>query len=503
MLTLGHQKTDWISLGVVVFLAAVAIGVGVLEPSLLPWALGAMVLAAGMVFWAARWDITLCAWIWVLSYGLLDWPEWKIELIGFFNLTVPRIIFLGVVLTFALYFFFHRRRLHFDRALYWLMLALLCYVAFSATTTGWTARTKSLESAPYYRFLGSLLLPFVMFYLLCNSCSKEKQIRRALILVTIYGWYALYIGYLQYAAINGLEGARSFIWPSYINDPTFGIHFDRARGVFRGATPQAFLMVSLFYIDLYLIRKTRGAYRALLVVQAILVPPAVFFTLLRSAYLAFLICGFLWVFLTGQKRFRWLKTAGLFLLLVIFVYASWERLSSTDRAGGGVAQRSPIRSRIILIQQTWDIMSETPLLGVGFGHFVDKQQSMPRDPGGLSGEPTGVLVQHNLFLNMLAETGLVGFVLMLLVFIFLWKQSYQLYEKIPPDARGDVSRDFVVLFWIILANYLTDAMFRDPLWDVFTNALLWSLAGIVVCFNRLLEPQPLDLPIAAGGWEGT
>ena len=49
---------------------------------------------------------------------------------------------------------------------------------------------------------------------------------------------------------------------------------------------------------------------------------------------------------------------------------------------------------------------------------------------------------------------------------------------------------------MILANYLSDAMFRDPLWDVFSNAMLWSLAGLVVCFNRLLEPYPLDLPIA-------
>lgn len=501
MITLGHQKLDLLSLGVVVFLAAIAVGLGVVEPTLLPWAVASLALLVGMVFWAARWDITLWAWIWVLSYGLLDWPEWKIELVGFFNLTAPRLIFLVGLLAFALYFFLHRRRLRFDRGLYWLMLVLLVYVAFSATSSGWTAITPGVESSPYYRFLGSMLLPFVMFFLLCNSCSHEKQIRRALILITIYGWFALYIGYLQYAAINGVGWARSFIWPGYINDPTFGIHFDRARGVFRGATPQAFLMVSLFYIDLYLIRKLRGSYRGALVVQALLVIPAVFFTQLRSAYLAFLICGMIWVLLAGRGRLRWLKLMTLLLVVVIVIYASWERLSSTDRASGGVAQQSPIRARLILIEQTWNIMAEAPLTGVGFGHFVDKQLSMPRDPGEMSGEPTGVLVQHNLFLNMLAETGVIGFTLTVLVFLLLWRQSYQLYQKIPVGARGDISRDFVVLFWVILANYLTDAMFRDPLWDVFTNAMLWSLAGVVVCFNRLLEPQPLDLPITASGWE--
>ncbi len=501
MLSLGHEKTDLFSLVFVIVLAAIALGVGVLEPGLLPWAVGAVALAAVMAFWAARRDITMWAWVWVLSYGLLDWPEWRIEITGFFNLTVPRIIFLIALGAYGLFFILHRRRLHFDRALYWWMLALLVYVAFSASTTGWIARTEGVETAPYYRFLGSLLLPFIMFYLLCNSCSNEKQIRRALVLISIYGWYALYIGYLQYAAINGAEWARSFIWPSYINDPEFGIHYDRARGVFAGATPQAVLMVSLFYIDLYLIRKMKGLYRGFLILQAILVPPAVFFTMLRSAYLAFLICGLLWLLLAGNKQYRWMKAAGLLLLVGIFVYASWERLSSTDRATGGVAQRGPVRSRFILVQQTWNIMAETPMMGVGFGHFVDKQMSMPRDPGQLASEPTGVLVQHNLFLNMLAETGLIGFALIVIVFFLLWRQSYQLYKKIPPDAHGDVSREFVVLFWLILVNYLTDAMFRDPLWDVFSNAMLWSLAGLIVCFNRLLEPQPLDLPIAVGAWD--
>ena len=172
-----------------------------------------------------------------------------------------------------------------------------------------------------------------------------------------------------------------------------------------------------------------------------------------------------------------------------------------DRAGGGVAHKGPVRARVILIAQTWDMFKEAPLTGVGFGHFVDKQLSMPRDPGSLIGEPTGVLVQHNLFLNMLAETGAIGLILTVLVFALLFGQSRRLYRKLPPNATGDICRDFVVLFWVILANYLSDAMFRDPLWDVFSNAMLWSLAGFVVCFNRLLGPKPLDLPIAAPGWE--
>ncbi|NBB95367.1 MAG: hypothetical protein GVY16_06460 [Planctomycetes bacterium] len=496
MLLIREQKIDWLYLGAIGVLLVAVIGVGLLAPGLVPWNI-AIAAAAGLLFyWAVRWDVTLWAWLWVLSYGILDWPGWKIDVTGFFNLSVPRLVFLAGMVAFFLYFLTHARRIRFDRKLHWLMLALVVYVGISAHTSGWVAATEEVRSAPYYRFIGSILLPFLMFFLIYNAGSDEKQIRRALIIITLYGWYALYIGYLQYAALGGVGWARQLIWPNYINDPTWGIHFDRARGAFSGASPQAVFLVLLFYVDLYLIRKASGVYRGLLVVQALLVPPAIFFCLLRSAYLSFVICGAIWILWAGRPRYRWLRLACLLALVLTAVYVQWGRLSSTDRRAGGVAQVGPVRSRIILLAQTWEIVKERPMTGVGFGHFVDKQMSMSRDPSSLVGATTGVLVQHNLFLNMWAETGTIGLLVTISVFALLFRQSLQLFRKLPSEAAGDVSREFVVLFWVVLANYLIDAMFRDPLWHVFSNAMLWSFAGLVVCFNRLLEPQSLDLPVA-------
>lgn len=497
MLTLGQQRLDVLTLVAVACLGAALLAVGVAAPVSLPWAVAGVGVLALLFYWALRWDVTMWAWLWVISYGLLNWPQWRIEITGFFNLTPPRLILLGTVLGYGMFFFLHRERLRMDRALLWVMLLLLGYLAVSATEAGWTARTvdPQYRTAPYYMFIGSLLLPFVMFFLLYNSARREDQIRRALLLITMYGWYALYIGYLQYAAIQGVGWARGLIWPAFINDPQWGIHFDRARGAFAGASPQAVFLVLLFYVDLYLLRKVRGPYRLALILQAVLCPAAIFFTLLRSAYLSFLLCGMIWVIFSSRQRRGWLKLAFLLVVLAVGVYAFWPRLSSTDRAAGGVAQRGPVYSRFVLAAQTWEIFKTHPVRGVGFGHFVEAQRNLPKDQNQLAGRTYGELVQHNLFLNMLSETGLIGLVLTVMVFWLLLRQSRQLYRKLPPEAAGDISRDFVVLFWVILANYLIDAMFRNPLWHPFSNAMLWSFAGLVVCFNRLLEPQPLDLPI--------
>ncbi len=500
MLSPGREKIDPLLLGVMIVFAAVAVGIGVVWPSFMPGALLALMGSILLFYWALCWDVTIWAWIWVLSYGLLDWPGWKIEITGFFNLTAPRLIFIGAIFGYGLYFLLHSRRIRFDRGVLWAMLALVLYVGFNIHISGWTAQTEAIVAAPYYRFVGSVLLPFIMFFVLYNVGTSEKNIRRALIFITIYGWYALYIGYMQWIALRYNPGVRAFIWPGYINDPTYGLMFDRARGAFTIASPQAVFLTVLLFVDLFLIRKISGLYRVALIFQLILIPAAIFFTGIRSAFVAVIACSFVWVMLANRRRFAWSRACLMLLAIVIGVVVMWDRLGSSDRASGGVAASGPIVSRQVLLHRTWEIFKEAPITGVGFGHFVDKVYSMERDPTALSGMYTGVLVQHNLFLNMLAETGVVGFILTVLVFVLLFAQSVKLYRKLPPGASGFLCREFVVLFWVVMVNYLTDATFRDPLWDVFSTALFWCFGAYIVFCNRLLEAKPLELPIAEPNW---
>jgi len=487
MIIAGRQRLEGFWLLMLLGTVALATVLAAAFPAVLPWcylALGCFVLVC---CWAVRWEITLWAWIWVLSYGLLDAGFWKLEVPGFFNLTIPRLIFVAAVIAFGMHFLIGRARPRFDRAIQWVMLALTLYCAGSATLKGWHAETPQVASAPYYRFMVAMLFPFLMFTLVYSCTHDRKQIRWALIPISLYGWYALYLSYLQYAAIMGWAGARAWIWPKYINDPNYGIHFDRARGAFVAAGPQSVFLVLLFFVVLYLIRKIRGPYRYALIVQAILTPPAIFFTGIRAAYVAFVICGVLWCILTSRRHFGTVKLGFAAVAMILGASMFWGNLMQTRRQTGGIAQKGPIVSRKVLLYQSWEIFRAHPLTGVGFGHFVDAQQSLERDPASIVGLSTGVVVQHNLFLNMAAETGIVGLVGVLAVFLLVYRQSYQLYRKLPQAAGGDLSRDFVVLFWVIMLNYLVAAMFRDTFWDVSSNAMFWSLAGLVVGYNRLLE----------------
>ncbi len=502
----AHQRIDSIALGVLACLAAATAVVSSLLPPLLPWAFLALAGAGLLVYWAIKWEITVWAWMWVLSFGMLDRPFWVLQIEGFFNMTIPRLLFMAAAVAFVVHFALRRRIPRLRRPLLWAMAGLLACCAVSAHVAGWVAEDSPLPTAPYFRFMGALLLPFTMFLLVYASTRRESQIAWALIPLTIYGWYALYIAYLQYAAIRGLGGARAFIFPAYINQPswgpTYGIHFDRARGAYTMCNPQAILLVTLFYADMFLIRRLRGTYRAALVVQAVLIPPAIFFTGLRSGYVAFLLAGAIWLLWGSRRRAGKSKLAVAVVTLTLIVAVFWSNLAGQQRATGGVAQKAPIIGRWVLAQRSWQIFKSSPLAGAGFGHYLAAEQQLWSDPAKLTRLGTGLATPHNLLLVMAAETGIIGVTLTLAVLVLLFRESLLLYRKIPATAQGLLSRQFVVVFWAVGAAWLTDAMLVDPLWDVASSALFWSFAGLVVGFNRLLEPHGLDLPAATSAAAG-
>lgn len=500
MISLIRQKP--INMTVVIALALVlgAAVLGLADSRMMPWSFVMLAGIALMVACAAAGRVSFWVWLWVLSYGLLDRWFWVLEIQGFFNLSVPRIMFMALTGMFFVYFLIRRQPLLFDGSVMWIMLALLVYVAASATATGWTSPADPMvRSAPYFRYFVGLVFPFTVFFLMYNCAREGRQIRWALVAVTVYGFYSLYIAYCQGLTLLGVWDLEHLIWPDYIKrlDLPGMIHPDRARGAFPAAGPQAIFLVFLFYADLYLIRHLRGPYRILLAAQAVLVLPALVFTGIRAGYVAFALGGIIWC-VWGLGGWRgWSKLSIVTLAVALGVLMQWGAITSPERIRGGVAQPAPLMARALLLKQTMGIVAAQPVFGAGFGHFVDAQRSLEQDPGGLALYAADTLVEHNIFLNMAAETGLVGLSLYVALFVALFCRSVKVWKRVPATAEGFFTRGFIALFWVMLANYLASGMFRDVLWDPFANALLWSLAGMTLGLGRVAAPAPADASTAS------
>jgi O-antigen ligase len=105
----------------------------------------------------------------------------------------------------------------------------------------------------------------------------------------------------------------------------------------------------------------------------------------------------------------------------------------------------------------WHVFLDYPILGVGPGHFAE-YYSMPY------GNRVGLIEQlkkyrgHNLYLETLAETGILGLASFLAIILAimhgLWKISKRLQHE-----EGSESSDVAMAFFLCLVAYLISAIF--------------------------------------------
>lgn len=127
--------------------------------------------------------------------------------------------------------------------------------------------------------------------------------------------------------------------------------------------------------------------------------------------------------------------------------------------------------RLILWGIAWNLFTHSPLIGVGWGNFTELYGSYVE---GISWIPEGRFAVHNLYLQLLAETGLIGFgAFFLLIFravqqaLRRWRFATEPLDKAlafgvlgailtvllhgSVDFLFHVSPQFGTLFWVLLA----------------------------------------------------
>lgn len=126
-----------------------------------------------------------------------------------------------------------------------------------------------------------------------------------------------------------------------------------------------------------------------------------------------------------------------FLALVLAMAAAWfsvnpdawSRITSFDGAGNG---------RSALWEVAWRMTEDNPVAGVGLDNFVNESSRYVSRPGSL--EAVALVVEqphvvHNLYLQYLAETGVVGLGLYLLVLLGSIRAAWVASKRF--DAAGD------------------------------------------------------------------
>jgi len=352
--------------------------------------------------------------------------------------------------------FFHAERIT------WPMLALTSLAVVSAIGQPFNSETWSLLAAKF-------IVPFTLFHLARLVFRCESDFHRFEIFVLVL------LAYLSFTAVAFLVGARDFIFPRYILDPSLGAHANRARGPLLQAVANgvSLNMLGLLAFHAYRRGSVRGVKVALLLVS---VPFAILATMTRAVWVSFAGSVMVLVFLSRNRRLQW-ACAGLALIAVCAV----AMLGSTpfgDAVSDRLQERGPVDFRAAVYQGGWEMFLEHPLAGWGF-------HQMPEElPKHVSGYYEKVLYPHNTYLELLVEHGIAGLALYLWL---MWEMWLLGCGKVPPDERrGFLNQSFHQMWPILLGVYCLNAAVVVMSYQ-FVNGLLFAMAGMLAAQRHRAE----------------
>lgn len=440
--------------------------------------LGGLTLFA---FYVVKGDLLTALFVWFLALITLHEEFWRQQLPFFFSLTIPRI---GIVLLVALFLAMlalGRIRLRSAWPISGLFLAVAAYFSVSAVMSGF--ETRSIVSV-HYRLIGGYLFPFVVFGLVLHGFQREHDFKRLAVFFALLSVYLTFTGWCEQFR------ATSLIWPGYISDPKVGIHWGRVRGPFLMSPAMGLALVYCYFNNLMLARNIHRGRWLLYGINAAMLP-VLLWTKTRSVWLSFVLAGLVWMAYSRRRVHRVVSVSLLLAAGLLVAVVNMDNFMGTDRSRGGLTDTAPILLRIGLARMSLDMVKQHPFLGVGFGHFRDFGPSFARDPASPFYAFGTTALEHNNLLSILAETGIVGVLLYISLMVVLIRHSVRLFRKLPPRGPGFVSRDMLVLYWILATAYFIDGSFRETSLNPFANSLFFGLSAVPVALDLLLSPQPI------------
>lgn len=135
-------------------------------------------------------------------------------------------------------------------------------------------------------------------------------------------------------------------------------------------------------------------------------------------------------------------------------------------------------TRLLLWGTAWNLFMHSPVMGVGWGNFAGRYGSDLSSFSTLI--PPGVFEVHNIYLQLLAETGLVGFVAFFYLVVQSWRQARcQLHSSLD-------FLDKALAFGVLgaLLSLLVHGFLDVPFVAQF-GTLFWVLLALLVASGRL------------------
>jgi hypothetical protein len=407
---------------------------------------------------------------WLVASAVFGPNFFILRMGGVFDITIERLLFIVILAFLGAGLFNGKVNLRSGSAIEMTMMIFVLICIISMMRTGFL-RTSPYFPSPWFVFITGYLFPFIVYVYAKNYFRDENQVQLILNTLFFFGIYLCLIAPFEYFDL------RQFVFPRYINDIKISeLHIDRARGPLMNAAFNGVGILIGFVCGLHLLEKKTGFTKVFYQASLLLFFPAVFFTLTRSVYLGLIIT--LIIFLRWYKTpFSKWKLISLPLALVLIVgIVNSPRLLSKERREGGVYQVEEVDIRLALLEKSYFMFSERPLMGIGLAQFIPASTRSYRGRTAFVAEEAGSQFQHNHLMGIATELGLEGIIVYLTFIILILRRIAQLTGKLPETGiMGRNLRIAIVAIWCV---YLNNNLFVEPSNALFINAVPFLFAGL-------------------------
>jgi O-antigen ligase len=206
----------------------------------------------------------------------------------------------------------------------------------------------------------------------------------------------------------------------------------------------------------------------------------------RYRFLTFFV-GFLAI-LVAVKKYRAMLLKifiPMFLFIsafYLFISAFFGRTSLLDRflLSNYENDVDSLRRRVVMLGQAWEVFTQFPIFGVGTGNYKDNVQVTYERFGGRVYEPFYKILQnvyaypHNWFVLVLAENGLVGFLILMWVLYSFFSIDAWLYKNLKNEKHLIFITLSIISWLYVFANLFTMMHNSLPMVIIF-----WAFRGMI------------------------
>jgi hypothetical protein len=321
-------------------------------------------------------------------------------------------------------------------------------------------------------YLGRLIVPIFIAICLLFFIKNKLQLK-IFIYVMIFGMFvSAFVGVMQFFQIDFFWKIREHLSPFEEG----GIYNDllarvRIPGLALFSIPFSYQLCSIAPLIFGIIINSKLSFfgRNYLRIAFLVIILALLFTLARSA-IAGSVIGIVMIIYLSKIRFKFLKIAliSIIFIFILFSITVFERRFSVDES---TLQRIPMALAGLKIGLNHP-------LGVGRGHIEKYAEEFSELKQFVGGEM--ITSTHNQFLSTFSYYGIVGLILLLLFYRYIFKNLFYLRKNLDDDFLKGLCIGLIGSF----VSYIINSLFHNAgpfVGDVFN----WYIIGLVFVLIKL------------------